>query len=333
MFGHDATERAPASGIDRLRLAECQGVRLTAAARPPTTPILRGRNAHMTLRDGLYLHYSDTEVLEDFVVDTESQPQIGLRIFLRGSTDASLGGCRLPQARPDAGGSAWRPVASLVSQAEPDRFVRRARRGETLRKVVVSVSSSWLEGGPLGGEDLTTVRAFARSHLASHIWVPSGKAVALSEQIINAPDVSPLLRALYLESRALALIAEAFEQCFRWRRDPGREALRPLDRQRLQRIEDYLERFPRGEASIAALAREARTSANTLQRLFRSAYGTSVQHFVRARRLERARRAMEQEGASIGEAAFLAGYGSPANFSTAFKRHFGLSPSDLQSPC
>jgi AraC-like DNA-binding protein len=42
--------------------------------------------------------------------------------------------------------------------------------------------------------------------------------------------------------------------------------------------------------------------------------------------LLRARQALEQEGRSVGEAADIAGYTSAANFATAFKRHFGITP-------
>ncbi len=50
-------------------------------------------------------------------------------------------------------------------------------------------------------------------------------------------------------------------------------------------------------------------------------HGQSDQH-----RLLRARQALEQEGRSVGEAADIAGYTSAANFATAFKRHFGITP-------
>ncbi|WP_092496768.1 helix-turn-helix domain-containing protein [Faunimonas pinastri] len=42
--------------------------------------------------------------------------------------------------------------------------------------------------------------------------------------------------------------------------------------------------------------------------------------------------AIERNGVSIAEAAFLAGYSSPANFSTAFRKAFGLSPGASRHP-
>jgi AraC-like DNA-binding protein len=48
------------------------------------------------------------------------------------------------------------------------------------------------------------------------------------------------------------------------------------------------------------------------------------------RKLECARDALERGTLSIGEAAFLAGYTSAANFTTAFRRAFGILPRSLR---
>ena len=39
---------------------------------------------------------------------------------------------------------------------------------------------------------------------------------------------------------------------------------------------------------------------------------------------------IERDGLSIGEAAFLAGYSNPANFTTAFRRAFGILPKAIK---
>jgi AraC-like DNA-binding protein len=43
-------------------------------------------------------------------------------------------------------------------------------------------------------------------------------------------------------------------------------------------------------------------------------------------RLRRAAWALQHGGANVARAAKIAGYASQANFSTAFRRHFGLPP-------
>jgi AraC-like DNA-binding protein len=60
--------------------------------------------------------------------------------------------------------------------------------------------------------------------------------------------------------------------------------------------------------------------------LFHAAHGTTVFHYIRTQRLEQARLALESGDVSIAQAAYVAGYTSAANFSTAFKRRFGFTP-------
>lgn len=67
-----------------------------------------------------------------------------------------------------------------------------------------------------------------------------------------------------------------------------------------------------------------------LMRLFRAVHGTSVFDYYRGLRMDRARALLERERISVIEAAYAAGYGNPANFATAFKRRFGLSPKDVR---
>jgi AraC-like DNA-binding protein len=82
--------------------------------------------------------------------------------------------------------------------------------------------------------------------------------------------------------------------------------------------------------TLADIALELGLHENTLQRRFREAHGCTVFDYLRRRRLDRARTAL-REGATVTDAALAAGYGNPANFATAFKRLFGLSPSSVRS--
>jgi AraC-like DNA-binding protein len=68
-----------------------------------------------------------------------------------------------------------------------------------------------------------------------------------------------------------------------------------------------------------------------MQGAFKAVYGRTIADYSRELRLQRAREAIERNGASVAQAAYDAGYSNPANFSTAFKRLFGLSPSEAKS--
>lgn len=78
--------------------------------------------------------------------------------------------------------------------------------------------------------------------------------------------------------------------------------------------------------SMDDIARQSGVNANTLQRQFRTVYGTTIFDHLRESRLLRARQALELEGVTVGQAAMIAGYTSAANFATAYRRRFGTPP-------
>ncbi|WP_449221217.1 helix-turn-helix domain-containing protein [Tistrella mobilis] len=109
---------------------------------------------------------------------------------------------------------------------------------------------------------------------------------------------------------------------------PGRDgvALSPADIERLHAARELLLRDLAAPPSVPDLARAVGLNARKLGRGFQALFGSPVYAFVKTRRLDEARRLIEDEGLGIAEAAWRVGY-SPAHFSTAFRKHHGLPPS------
>lgn len=292
------------------------------------------------LRPGLHLHADDTADVQDFTASGDMESGLRIVLLLEGAVDVSYGPRRValssttPSHAPRAPAQ---PRALLVSVAQPERFERRARRGTYARRVSVGIGGEWLEH-VVGRSASDAVEAFSRQHLAMHHWQPSPRIAAVAEQIARAPDLSPLLLHLYLESRALELVGEALGSLAQHAPGPAPAPspapapavagvrLLPHEHQRMRALHAFLQTDGAMDMSLEALARQAGTNANTLQRHFRAVYGTTVFDFVREHRLQRARRALEQDGLTVGQAALLAGYSSAANFATAYRRRFGMPP-------
>ncbi|WP_050981491.1 helix-turn-helix transcriptional regulator [Advenella kashmirensis] len=173
--------------------------------------------------------------------------------------------------------------------------------------------------------------------LCIKVWQPSPHALALAEQMLcHSEDPTDELSRLRLASRALELLYEALAS---QRADIAATGtlkgnLRQRDQDRMLRLRSFIDselQTPFAQPTqIAELGRRFGLSASALQRQFRSAFGTSVNDYRRVMRLHQARTSLEQ-GTSITEAAYQAGYSSAANFATAFRRQFGLSPKSLCS--
>ncbi len=82
---------------------------------------------------------------------------------------------------------------------------------------------------------------------------------------------------------------------------------------------------------VSELASQAGISRRSFNTHFHRLFGASASDYLRAKRLEAARDAIIQNGCSVSEAAYLVGYSNPANFATAFRRHFGHAPSQDRS--
>ncbi len=77
--------------------------------------------------------------------------------------------------------------------------------------------------------------------------------------------------------------------------------------------------------SIAALARQAHVSLNTLERHFKASIGMTPQAYLRQKRLARAAELLAQ-GHSVGDACAQSGFPDYAHFIALFRQHFGISP-------
>jgi AraC-like DNA-binding protein len=98
-------------------------------------------------------------------------------------------------------------------------------------------------------------------------------------------------------------------------------------RLRLQAVGELIKSDLRHPWTVAELARHAGLGRRIFNAQFRRMYGVSAADYLRKSRLDAAREALLYQGLSVTEAAYSVGYPNSANFSTAFRRHFGYVPS------
>jgi AraC-like DNA-binding protein len=318
--------------FDRMQ-RENQSFRLLSSSIVGDDVLLRGKFSRMTVRKGLTVHYSDVTNLCDLNTEMEMPPHLGIKLFFHGGVAASIGGCNIPMPQEQERSGRWIPSATILNQRDRELFRRRAVVGDRIRKFTIRIFPEWLESGAtLVGGGSAALNAFLAQRLSFRTWSPSQTLVALAEQAMNPPRFEPFLTCLYLESRVLGIIAEAFAQFTNG--GTGRlsgEGLSAFERRRLQRADEFLRACRGASPTVEELAAAAGVSVNTLQRLFHAAYDTTVFNFIRTTKLNQARIGLESGGLTIAQAAHIAGYTSTANFSTAFKRQYGLSPRQLRS--
>jgi AraC family transcriptional regulator len=101
-------------------------------------------------------------------------------------------------------------------------------------------------------------------------------------------------------------------------------------RDRLRDLVDVLVASVEDQAAGVELARRAHLSRFHFDRLVAAALGESPGRFRRRLLLERAAYELRDGGRPVIELAFDAGYGSPEAFARAFRRIFGVAPSEFR---
>ncbi len=165
------------------------------------------------------------------------------------------------------------------------------------------------------------------------LYIAPERAATLSLEPA-ALEVAPLLRELILHILDVGMLAPARPEHDRLAGlliDLVRTA-RPLDLSlplprdsRAARLAAHLQAHPDDGRELRLLAGEANASLRTLQRLFLSDTGLTLEAWRRKARLIHAAAALAS-GAGVTAAALDCGYRSPGAFISAFARQFGVTP-------
>jgi len=314
--------------IDRLR-RQNRTVSLVENDPGTDSSLMRGRFCDIELRQGLSVHVSDVVSLCNLTAETEIGPHMSIKFFFEGKVDAEIGNRRLPSPQQVSPSSRWIPAACMLANRREERFRNHTSAGNHIRKLKIRIEPEWLASGDMFADRTAgAVERFAQSEFELLSWQPAPALLKLANQIMSPPEEEACLRHLFLEAQTLAVIHECFKLIAGGKASAGAPvaALRASEERKLAEAEDYIRdcagRLPSAEEIAAHLS----ISINTLHRLIRRGRTVGAASFVRTTKLRQARHAIESEGIQIARAAHLAGYSSPANFSTAFKREFGVPP-------
>jgi AraC-like DNA-binding protein len=104
----------------------------------------------------------------------------------------------------------------------------------------------------------------------------------------------------------------------------------PLERHRLDRIRDQIERDPAAPITLTALCEKAKINRNKLHFGFKQQFGASIHDYQTELRMRIAFKLLESTTLSIGEIAERTGHSEPTNFTAAFKKYFAVLPRDVR---
>lgn len=276
--------------------------------------VVHGEVEELTLSSGICLTSSNVRVLQPYETTSLHGCPLFMLVVLEGCVVLRLNG-------KEYAVQAGMAFSAQLSGQQPMNASHCADRH--LRTLALGIYPETFSQQPLLQSLLEEWEASGSPAL---LWpVPGYLLSGLHHPLHNT--LSGLPRQLILEGAMLQLLGHGLQLRMQ---DSNRRPL-PIAAQhsRLETVRRMLEQHPEKEYALNELAQLAAMSSSSLRSKFRQAYGHSVFDYLRDCRLALARRYLQQ-GYSVQQAAWMSGYQHATNFSTAFRRRYGIAPSALR---
>ena len=282
----------------------------------PETPLFKGGLATRQLSCGLRLSICDITALFDGVYEAEVPRSLFIALAIDGEpADYAFDSGRGLPLSP--GG------AIKVSAADTITMVGRYREGQRFKSLVILADPETLQDEQLAERVDALLTSTAWEALQ---FLP--RALSLTSDMW-CYDTSDCVNALLLESCALEMLARSLQAAPTQTLERATPISRK-DRERMSLVRDALTSAPDHPHRLCELARQAGVSVTSLKTKFPAIFGQTVFAFLRDIRLERARKGLEDEGWTVSQAAYYSCFRHTSNFSAAFQRKYGVSPSKVR---
>lgn len=137
------------------------------------------------------------------------------------------------------------------------------------------------------------------------------------------------VRRLHTEAKVMELLIYQLEQLNTQTEDAG-SSLKTADIERLEEARRILDGNFVNPPSQKELSQTVALNESKLRRGFKEYFATTIHDYTVRLRMEYARKLLLEEKRSILETAELTGFNHQNNFSSAFKKYFGISPSEIR---
>ncbi|MEI2580887.1 AraC family transcriptional regulator [Scytonema sp. PRP1] len=150
----------------------------------------------------------------------------------------------------------------------------------------------------------------------------------VAQQIVNCP-YQGMTKRIYLQAKVLELMALQLAPIL-----SAQDGLQPSPRlkpetiTRIHYAKEILLTRLENPPSLLELAQMIGVSDRTLRYGFRELFGTTVFGYITNKRMQQAEQLLREGKLSVAEVANLVGYAHQGHFATAFKRKFGITPSE-----
>src|SRR6185312_7294699 len=268
----------------------------------------------------LMLSVTDAIYRSDTWVRVEGTDYFKLRVLLSGTLRARSGEviARAPETLLYVSPGASRE-GYYIAATEPVRMVVLHCRPNLLSRVL---------GLELSDVPPPLNALFMPGRGAAHQRVTSSpEMIHVAARIVQSRhELSRALRDRHLQTLSIELLLQVLGVLENRSLVPGPQGLSARDMARIYEARDYLSQHYANPPNIPQLARMIGLNRTKLKESFRDTLGLTIYEYIVRRRMERAAEMLVTGDYGVAQVAYAVGYEYPANFTAAFKRHFGQLP-------
>lgn len=285
-------------------------------------PLMSGRFAYHHFHDGLSMHVENAVEQQNSCNTFVLQPGLSFTFILEGCIDVSFSG-KSYQLKARKGKTACYAIVNNTS----DVMSRKTTKGMLVKKLNIYVERDWLELRNVCNADAELLKEiFVQKKVID--WSLSASMEEKVERLMKMRGQLAYADKLELEYLTMQLLVQCINQLKkRVSLSSDVNSLGSADAVSVQ-LREHVERGINEHKSVIEIAAVLGMSERTLQRKFKQYYGETISSFIKAKRMQLAKQALLVEGKTIGETAFIAGYNHVSNFVSAFKKSFGVTPSE-----
>lgn len=165
------------------------------------------------------------------------------------------------------------------------------------------------------------------AQIADHSLPVSPKMVGVVLDIVHC-HCNCVLKRMLLETKVLELMLLQMNQMFE--ENCPVCSLKKSDVEKMHSVRKFILANMAKDYSLGELAREVGTNEFTLKKGFKELFGMTVFGFWNMVKMDQAKKLLLDSELNIGEIAGKVGFKHPQHFTTAFKRRFGIVPSQFR---
>lgn len=292
-------------------------------------PLLNGKFEVFSPRPGLRMVASNMDVHRDSTLNIEPAcPGVSFWLVLGGRCACTV---RQPNGRDES--YEFLPGRNIIASFQPCTSSWTVCGGNSHRFVELQMDIT--TASQLISENYDVAAGPLHSLLAgpngSHEHIHQAltpELTVIAHQVLNCPFEGSAKR-LFMESKALEILALQLGAL-----SPSglreTEAPNKAERERLEEARRILDDEYSDPPSLVTLARRVGLNDFKLKRGFRTLFETTVFGYVRRVRMEKALAMLQIGALNVSEVATASGYACFGHFSVAFRKRFGIAPSDVK---